>query len=144
MTPLCFCIGSLSLGDIRRFLIVVPPLKYTCYHILAANFLNALTWSTVVGNHYVGLLLVASVSSICLSFVGGLLLCFHFDLVESPAGVFTFLESTLKMFFFFLQQLCIGNRWFVLYVVRCQSHCILMLDCGDCPIVNKCLYVLAF
>ena len=33
MTPLLFCIGSLSLGDIRRFLIVVPPLKYTCTHI---------------------------------------------------------------------------------------------------------------
>ena len=30
MTPLCFWIGSLSFGDIRRFLMVVPPLQCTC------------------------------------------------------------------------------------------------------------------
>ena len=30
MTPLYFWIGSLPLGVIRRFLMVVPPLKYTC------------------------------------------------------------------------------------------------------------------
>ena len=33
---------------------------------------------------------------------------FYFDLVESPGGVFTFLECTLKILFFFLQQLWIG------------------------------------
>ena len=34
MTPLFFSIGSLSLGAMRRFLMVGPPFRCTCSHIL--------------------------------------------------------------------------------------------------------------
>ena len=37
--PLCFWMGSLSLGAIRRFLMVVPPLQCTCTPIFLPMFL---------------------------------------------------------------------------------------------------------
>ena len=68
----------------------------------SANVLDALTKSTVIGNHYV------CTGFLCRSLAGVLFLCFHLYPVESPGGVFTFLECTLQMLFFFLQQLWIG------------------------------------
>ena len=43
MTPLCFSMGSLSFGAIRRFLMVVPPLQCTCTPNFSANVFNVLT-----------------------------------------------------------------------------------------------------
>ena len=53
-----------------------------------ANVLNALTESTVVWDHYVGLLHICSGGW---NLVTTLLLCFHLYSVERPGGVFTFL-----------------------------------------------------
>ena len=59
-------------------------LEVHCYPIFAANVLDALTQSTIVWNHNVGLLLVVYISSLCWSLDGILVLGFHLYLVESP------------------------------------------------------------
>ena len=63
------------LGAIRRLLMVLPPLKYTCMPCLLQVFFEALTQTLMIGYHHVGLwalvVVVASVFSLC-SFLLGL------------------------------------------------------------------------
>ena len=86
--------------------------KVHLYPIFAANLLNALTKPTIIRNHYAGLLIVVSVSSVVIVLVGGWLLCFDSDLVEGLIGVFTFSKCTVEMIFF-LEKLQITAEGFV-------------------------------
>ena len=137
MTPLCFWIGSLSFGVIRRFLIVVPPLKYTLYPKLLANVLYALTKSTIIWYNYVGLLLLVDTGFVCCDLVVVLFLGFHLYSVESPCGVLAIHECILQVLLFFLQQLWVGADGFYSMSAVFQSHCTWMLKYGDCPTAGR-------
>ena len=101
---------------------VDPPLKYTpTPYLLPANVHDAVTQSTIVWNHNVGLFLDVSIGSFCWSLVGILVLGFHLHLVESPVGVFTFLQCTFQMLFFFMQQLWVRADG-LCSVLQCTNH----------------------
>ena len=109
MTPLCFWI----FGSHQEVLDGGASFKVHLYPKLSPNVLNALTKSTVVWNHYVGLLLVVHIGSVGWNLVTILLLCFHLYPFEIPGGVFTFLECILQVLFFFLQQLWVGADFLI-------------------------------
>ena len=81
-------------------------LEVHCYLIFAANVLDALTQSTIVWNHSVGLLLVVCIGSLGWSLDGILVLGFHLYLVESPGGINRNLQWTFQMLYFFLPACC--------------------------------------
>ena len=100
--------------------------KVHLYPKLAANVLDALTKSTVVGNHYVGLLLVVHTSFLCWSLVGVLFLCFLCILLRAQVGYLHFLSALFRCCSSFAAIMG-WSRWFVLCVAEYQSHCIWML-----------------
>ena len=100
MTPLCFRIGSLSFGDIRRFLMVVPPLQCTCTPNFLPMFLIALTEPSIVRYHNTGSLGDVAISVVCL--FSGWVVCLLLYFVYSPCGVLAVLQCILRMFFFFV------------------------------------------
>ena len=75
---------------------VVPCLKYTCTPKLSANVLNALTKSTVVWHHYVGLLLVVHIGSVGWNLFTILLLCFICILLRAQMGYLQFLSAFFR------------------------------------------------
>ena len=103
MSSLCFWIGSLSLESHQDVLDSGASFKVHLYPKLSANVLNALTKSTVVWHHYVGLLLVVHLGSVGWNMFTLLLLCFHLYPFESPGGLLAILECILQVLFFLLQ-----------------------------------------
>ena len=84
--PTLFHHWILVLGAIRRFLMVTPPLKYTCTSYVASSF-NTFTESLVVGYNHIGLLvtcLVVDVDSVFLLL--GRFLHLHFTLLIAHVG----------------------------------------------------------
>ena len=131
------------MGEHQEVLDSGASFKVHLYPILAANVLNAVTKSTVVGKHYVGLLVVVYASSLCWSLVGVLFLGFHLYLVESPGGVFTLLSALFRCSSFCSS--CGVGADGLCSMLQGTNHTILgMLKCVDSPTASKGLCELAF
>ena len=72
----------------------------------SANVFDVLAEPSIVRYHYTGSLGDVTISVVCLfsGWIVSLLLYF----VYSPCGVLAVLQCILQMFFFFVQQLCVG------------------------------------
>ena len=136
MTPLFFCIGSWSFGAIRRFLMVVSPLQYTCTPCLLQTFLCSHS-ALCSMDYYVWILVVFDarvcfVSSI-LFWVGFLVLIFI--LLRAHAGYLHFVSTLYRW-----SSCCCTSWGFELYDAGCQSHYTWMVLYGDCPTANTSQY----
>ena len=88
----------------------------------SANVFDALAEPSIVRYHYTGSLGDVTVSIVCL--FSGWIVCLLLYFVYSPCGVLAVLRCILQMFFFFVQQLCIGT-YGVCSVLQCSNHTIL-------------------
>ena len=88
----------------------------------SANVFDAFAEPSIVRYHYTGSLGDVTIFVVCLfsGWIVSLLLYF----VYSPCGVLAVLQCILQMFFFFVQQLCVGADG-VSSVLQCSNHTIL-------------------
>ena len=98
---------------------VVPPLQCTCSPNFFANVFDTLAEPSIVRYHYIGSLGDVTVLIGCLSCTWVLYLLLYF--VEGPCGVLTVLQCIVQMFFFIVQQLCVGADG-VCPVLQCSNH----------------------
>ena len=84
-----------------------------------ANVFDTLAEPSTVRYHYIGSLGDVTVPIGCLSCTWVLYLLLYF--VEGPCGVLTVLQCIVQVFFFFVQQLCVGADG-VCPVLQCSNH----------------------
>ena len=123
MTPLLFVIGSLSLGAMRRFLIVWPPLKNTwtpnLLHDLLILSLSPWLYGTTM--YKVCLVLLASlIGSSCSDVVR--VLASHFGPFYGPCG-YLHLVRALKRYSSSSCNSWVWSTQWMLYGIGCQLHC---------------------
>ena len=111
------------LGSHQEVLDSSDSLAMLLYPKLFANVFGALTETTVVWYHYIGLLGVVT-GSICWCLFSAWIVYFLLNSVESPCGVLAVLQCILQMLFFFMQQLCVGAGG-ICSVLQCSNHIIL-------------------
>ena len=112
MAMLWLTIGSLSLGETRRFLMVLPPLKLGLNAISTTDLFDAFTKTLCVGNDNVTLGFdfidgsLGSCSALVVSLINSLTgrpVESFLHLVQSPFGIFAFGESLPEVVLFLLE-----------------------------------------
>ena len=111
------------LGSHQEVLDRSASLTMHLYPKLSANVFNALTETTIVWYHYIGLLCVVT-GSVYWCLFSAWIVYFLLDSVESPCGVFAIFKCILQMLFFFMQQFCVGGDG-ICSVLQCSNHTIL-------------------
>ena len=111
MAPLWLTIGSLSLGETSRFLIVLPPSEVSLDAIPTTHLFDAFTKTLCVGYDNVTLIfdfIVGRLGIIVAPIIdlSGRPVKYFLHLVQSPFWVFAFLcESLPEVLLFLLDQL---------------------------------------
>ena len=113
MAPLWLTIGSLSLGETSRFLVVLPPFEVSLDAIPTTDLFDTFTKTLCVGYDNVHLVLHFMVSR--LGIVGAPIINLSgrpvelfLHLFQSPLGIFALSESLPEVILFFLEQLRIA------------------------------------
>ena len=138
MTPLLFWIGSWSLGAIRRFLMVVPSLKYTCTPWLLHTFLKLLLSPLWYGTTMCGfwMLSVPVFFLLLLLFFWVWLLDLILILLRAHAGYLHFVRALCKW-----SSSCFNSWGFeqIVFALWCRVPIRLYLD-GNVWWLSQCRY----
>ena len=143
MTPLLLFLGSLSLGVMRRLLMVCPPWKCTCtpylLHVFWTFSLRPWWYGTNMYSFWLLVLLGPFWLFVLLCFVLLGFWLFSFALCMAQMGYLHFLSALNRCCSSYATLLDV-SIWCLLCDTGYQPDCIWMVYCGGCPIAgtNKC------